>query len=87
MQQEHLFLRNIYSQDDLLKKERLKTLEEYYRNFEYFPEVVVLLDKCFSRLTNLAVLEDQEILKRFFMKIWPNAMIFLKPMTLLMILK
>ena len=69
MQQEHLFLRNIYSQDDLLKKERLKTLEEYYRNFEYFPEVAVLLDKCFSRLTNLTVLEDQDILKRFFMKI------------------
>ena len=46
--------------------ERLKTLEDYYRNFEYFLEVVVLLDKCFSRLTNLTVLEDQETLKRFF---------------------
>ena len=66
MQQEHLFLKNICSQDDLLKMERLKTLEDCYRNFEYFLEVVVLLDKCFSRLTNLNVLEDQETLKRFF---------------------
>ena len=45
---------------------RLKTLEDYYRNFEYFLEVVVLLDKCFSRLANLTVQEDQETLKRFF---------------------
>ena len=65
VQQEHLFLRNIYSQDDLLKMERLKTVEDYYRNFEYFLEVAVLLEKCFSRLTNLTVLEDQETLKRF----------------------
>ena len=46
--------------------ERLKTVEDYYRNFEYFLEVVVLLEKCFSRLTNLTVLEDQETLERFF---------------------
>lgn len=45
---------------------RLRTLEDYYRNFEYFLEIVVLLDKCLSRLTNLTVLEDQETLKRFF---------------------
>ena len=46
--------------------ERLKTLEYYYRNFEYFLEIVVLLDKCFNRLTHLTVLEDQETLKRLF---------------------
>ena len=46
--------------------ERLKTLEYYYRNFEYFLEIVVLLDKCFNRLIHLTVLEDQETLKRFF---------------------
>ena len=62
--------------------ERLKTLEEYYRNFEYFLEVVILLDKYFSRLTNLTVLEDQETLKRFLMKIWSNTMIFLRSMML-----
>ena len=62
--------------------ERLKTLEECYRNFEYFLEVVILLDKYFSRLTNLTVLEDQETLKRFLMKIWSNTMIFLRSMTL-----
>ena len=62
--------------------ERLKTLEDYYRNFEYFLKVVILLDKYFSRLTNLTVLEDQETLKRFLMKIWSNTMIFLRSMTL-----
>ena len=67
VKQEHLFLKNICSQDDLLKMERLKTLEDCYRNFEYFLEVVVLLDKGFSRSTNLNVLEDQETLKRFFL--------------------
>ena len=46
--------------------ERLKTLEYYYRNFEYFLEIVVLLDKCFNRLTHLTLLEDQETLKIFF---------------------
>ena len=62
--------------------ERLKTLHEYYRNFEYFLEVVVLLHKYFSWLTNLTVLEDQETLKIFLMKIWSNTMIFLRFMTL-----
>ena len=46
--------------------ERLKALEDYYRNFEYFLGVVVLLDKHFSRLTYLTVLEDQETLKMLF---------------------
>ena len=65
----------------------LRTLEDYYKKFEYFLEVVVLLDKCLSRLTNLTVLEDQETLKDFSMKICPNTMIFLRSMTLSMIFK
>ena len=62
IQQEHLFLRNIYRHDDLLKMENLKTPEHFYENFEYFLEVVVLLDKCGSKLTNLT---DSEDLKTF----------------------
>lgn len=49
--------------------EKVKTLENYYENFEYFLEVVDLLDKFFNRLTNVTELEDQETLKRFFMRI------------------
>ena len=87
VQQEHLFLRNIYSQDDLLKMERLKTLKDYYRNFENFLEVVVLLDKFFSQLTNLTVLEDQETLKIFFCEDLAKYNDFCEVYTLLMILK
>ena len=46
--------------------ENLKTLGNFYEAFEYFLEVVVLLDKCFSWLTNLTFLEDQETVKRSF---------------------
>ena len=87
VQQKHLFVKTIYSQNDLFKMKRLRTLEDYYKKFEYFLEVVVLLDKCLNRLTNLTVLEDQETLKDFSMKICPNTMIFLRSMTLSMIFK
>ena len=45
--------------------ENLKTLENFCEAFEYF-FVVVLLDKCSSRATNLTNLVDVETLKRFF---------------------
>ena len=45
--------------------ENLKTLENFYKAFEYF-FVGVLMDKCGSRATNLTNLEDVETLKRFF---------------------
>ena len=49
-----------------LKMKNLKTLEHFYEAFEYFLEIVVLLDKCGSRTINLTDLEDVETLKRFF---------------------
>ena len=49
--------------------ENLKTLENFYEAFKYFLDVIVLLDKCGSRLTNLTDLEDVETLKSFSMKI------------------
>ena len=36
VQQENLFIRNDYSCDDLLKIEKLKTFEMFYKAFEYF---------------------------------------------------
>ena len=45
VQQEHLFLKNIYSSEDFSKLENLKTLNDFYDAFEYFLETVVLLNK------------------------------------------
>lgn len=43
VQQEYLFLKNIYDPKDIKKMESLKTLEDFSDMFEYFLEVVVLL--------------------------------------------
>ena len=43
VQQEYLFLKNIYDPKDIKKMESLKTLEDFSDMFEYFWEVVVLL--------------------------------------------
>ena len=45
VQQEYLFLKNIYSSEDFLKMENLKTLIDFHDTFEYFSETVVLLNK------------------------------------------
>ena len=46
--------------------DNLKTLEDFYEAFEYFLEVIVLLDKCGSRLMSLSDFDGPETLKRFF---------------------
>ena len=66
VQQEHLFLRNIYSTEDLSKMDNLKTLEDFYEAFKFFLEVVVLLEKCGNRQMSLSDLDGVETLKRFF---------------------
>ena len=44
----------------------LKTLEDFYEAFKYFFEVIVLLEKCGSRLMSFSDFDGLETLKRFF---------------------
>ena len=46
--------------------DKLETLEDFYEAFEYFLEVIVLLEKCGSRLMSLSDFDGLETLKIFF---------------------
>ena len=37
-------MRNIYSQEDLLKSENLKNLESYYFSFKKFSNIVIVIE-------------------------------------------
>ena len=52
VQQEYLFLKNIYSTKDFLKIEILTILGDFYAAFEYFLEIIVLLKKSNNMQTN-----------------------------------
>ena len=41
-------------------------MEDFYETFEYFLKVIVLLEKCGSRLISLSNFDGLETLKRFF---------------------
>lgn len=43
MQQEYIFLKNIYSGDYVKNTDNLKNLEDFYSFYEYFLQVVTLL--------------------------------------------
>ena len=63
VQQEYLFLKNIYNAEDFEKIENLKTLEDFYDVFEYFTETVVLLKGENYLRTDC---EQQEKIREFF---------------------
>lgn len=46
--------------------EKIKTIERYYKHYEDFLAVIVWLNKCFHKMSNLTELEDQETIERFF---------------------
>lgn len=46
--------------------EKIKTIESYYKHYEDFLAVIVWLNKCFHKMSNLTELEDQETIERFF---------------------
>ena len=46
--------------------DNLKILEDFSEAFEYFLEIIVLLEKCGSRLMSLNNFDDLETLERFF---------------------
>ena len=48
-----MFLKYIYSSDDLIKSENTSSLEKFYDAFHHFLEVDVLLSECCSRSTNI----------------------------------
>ena len=63
-----MFLKYIYSSDDLAKFENISSLKKFYNAFDHFLEVVVLLNKCCSRNTDIDDL-DIEPLRYFFTNI------------------
>ena len=52
IQKEHLFSRNIYSDNELKKYENISTLEKFYQAFDPFLHVVVLLNKYYNKNRN-----------------------------------
>ena len=46
---EHIFLRNIYSSQELKQSKNIKDLEYYYRAFDYFLHGTLLLDKSYNK--------------------------------------
>ena len=63
VQKEHIFIRNIYSREDILSMENLSTLRNYFKKFGRFLKTVILLERYFNKLTTLTKNDDQEILK------------------------
>ena len=53
IQKEHLFLKNIFSYDELKKPENVSTLENFYRAFDLFLHVFVLLNKYYNKNSNI----------------------------------
>ena len=49
VQKEHLFSRYIYSYDELKKFENVSTLENFYRAFDFFLHLIVLLTKYYNK--------------------------------------
>ena len=66
VQKEHLFIRNIYTKEEISSMENLSTLESYCKKFNRFLGTIILLKKYFNRLTTLNNDDDQQILKEFF---------------------
>ena len=53
VQKEHLFLRNIYFEENLEKSENISSLENYCNAFDYFLHVAVLLNKSYNKNCNV----------------------------------
>ena len=49
VKKEHLFLRNIYDEDDLKNSDAIKDIETYYKNFKRFIKCSLLLGKYYNR--------------------------------------
>ena len=62
VQQEYLFIKNIYSQEYIDNTDNFETLGDFYGLFEYFLEVVTLLK---MKLLGLLSLRKRESLKIF----------------------
>ena len=62
VQQEYLFIKNIYSQEYIDNTDNFETLEDFYGSFEYFLEVVTLLK---VKVLGLLSLRKRESLKIF----------------------
>lgn len=60
-----ILVSNIYSCDDLSKIKNLSGIENFYKVFDYFSEVVVLLNKFCSQSTDIDDLETESL--RYFL--------------------
>ena len=65
VQQENLFIRKIYSREDILSMQSLSTLKKYYEKFCCFSKTVIFLER-YNKSTNLTSNNDQETWKEFF---------------------
>ena len=64
VENEHLFLRNNYSEQELKQPEEMQDLKHYYEVFDYFIHIVVLLNKyCYKNIKIKFV--DHDIMKNY----------------------
>ena len=49
IKKEHMFLRNIFSTEELSKSIALETLESFHKHFNEFLEIVIFLEECISK--------------------------------------
>ena len=68
IRKEHKFLRNIYTQGDLLKSENLKDLESYYFAFKKFLNIIIFMEAALKDSMDFNNIIDDD-LKKFLMKI------------------
>ena len=63
VRKEHLFLRNIYSSQELKQSENIKDLEHYYRAFDYFLHVTILLSKCYNKNSKIEFVHHDDMVR------------------------
>ena len=66
IRKEHKFLRNIYTQGDLLKSENLKDLESYYFAFKKFLNIIIFMKDALKDSVDFNNIIDDD-LKKFLM--------------------
>ena len=60
---EHKFLRNIHSKEELDSSDQLKTLENYYKVFDKFLTIVILLESVINNYLTFDEVTDEELIK------------------------
>ena len=60
---EHKFLRNIYSKEELESSDQWKTLENYYKVFDKFLTIVILLESVINNYLTFDGVTDEELIK------------------------